>query len=55
MHNQLVLTYCCLCHMGGPDLLSHGFYCRYQIDFTLSDTGIEFTRVNEVDLHTLEK
>jgi len=26
----------------------------YQIDFTLSDTGIEFARVNKVDLHTLE-
>src|SRR6266581_2872117 len=45
---------CCLCHMGAPDSLSRGFYCHYQIDFTLSDTGIEFTRVNKVDLHTLE-
>ena len=41
-----------LYHVRGPDLLSHGFYSTYQIFFTLSDTGIGFTRVNGIDSDT---
>jgi hypothetical protein len=33
------------CHMGSPDSLSHGFYCPYQIGFTLFNISIEFRRV----------
>ena len=36
----------------GPDLLSCDFYSTYQIFFTLSDTGIRFTRVNEINSDT---
>ena len=43
-----------LCHMVGPDLLSHGFYSTYQIFFILSDTGIGFIRVNRIDSDTFQ-
>ena len=39
-------------HVGPPDLLSHGFFCPYQIVMTLFDIIIEFTRVNSVNLYT---
>ena len=42
------------CHMGSPDSLSHGFYCPYQIGFTLFNISIEFRRVKWVHLYTFQ-
>ena len=36
------------------DSLLHGFSYPYQIVFTLFNIGIEFTRVNGVDLYTFQ-
>ena len=41
-------------HMGSPDSLSHGFYCPYQIGFTLVNISIEFRRVKWVHLYTFQ-
>ena len=41
----LIFLWLLSCHMGSPDPLSHGFYCPYQIGFTLFDISIEFRRV----------
>jgi hypothetical protein len=35
--------------MEAPYSLSHGFYCPYQILFTLFDIAVEFTRAKGFD------